>query len=373
MLRGIGACLPLPFLEMTSGLSAPSKEPVRLIWLYSASGMWMPEFTPKTTGSGSEWELSQILAPLAPFKDQTNVLTGLRHANAFKPNPAIGRHALDHVCHLTGADLGRVPGISVKNSVSIDQAIGRKIGEATRIPNLSLAINTNSITYNENGSKIPSERRPEIIFDRLFGDRTKESLLVMERRFRRHKSILDDLMEQTAQLNQKLGAADRDKLDAYLTSVREVERRLQIDKKWAGKEPVRAPRDSKRPKEIPKSRGEHVRVLLDLITLALQTDQTRLVSLQLGEMGCQYPEIGAPDGYHGYTHGAGASEDARGKMIAVDKQRISHLAYFLDKLSRIPTTDEDLLYHSFHPLRLRHERNPRGRRHRSWPQRRQPA
>ena len=347
ILRSVGACLPLPFLEINQLRAATATPPVRLVWLYSASGMWMPEFTPEKTGKGEEWQLSPILTPLAPYKSQMNVLTGLRHANAFKLNPSINRHAQDHVCHLTGADLGRVPGISVKNSVSIDQAIAREIGENTRIPNLSVSISSNSISYNENGARIPSERRPDVIFDRLFGSRTQQSMEQMERRFRRHKSILDDLMDQTEQLNQKLGVADRDKLDAYLTSVRDVERRLQIEKKWAGKDPVQTPEGSKRPNAIPKSRGEEVRLLFDLITLALQTDQTRIVSFQLGEMGCQYPEIGAPDGYHGYTHGAGGSEDARKKMIAVDKQRVSHVAYFLQKLKNISVGEHDLLYHSF--------------------------
>lgn len=346
-LRGIGACLPLPFLEATSAFAATGKEPLRLVWLYSASGMWMPEFTPKGTGKGNEWELSEILSPLAQFKDRMNVLTGLRHANAFKPNPSINRHAQDHVCHLTAADLGRVPGISVKNSVSIDLALARTIGEATRIPNLSLSVNTNSITYNENGARMPSERRPEVIFDRLFGDRTQQSMAHMERRFRRHKSILDDVMDQTANLNRKLGTSDRDKLEAYLDSVREVERRLQIEKKWAGKEPVRPPEGTKRPAGAPKSRGGQVRLLFDLATLALQTDQTRILAFQLGEMGCQYPEIGAPDGYHGYTHAAGGNETARKQMVSVDKERVSHVAYFLEKLQNLPAGNENLLYHSF--------------------------
>ena len=153
-------------------------------------------------------------------------------------------------------------------------------------------------------------------------------------------------MDQTAQLNRQLGAADRDKLDAYLTSVRDVERRLHIERKWAGVDPVKAPEGTKRPPGIPSSRGRHVRLMMDLAVLALQTDQTRLATLQLGEMGCQYPEIGAPDGYHGYTHGAGGNENARKSMVAVDRERVSHVAYFLGKLDSIPAGNSSLLHHS---------------------------
>jgi len=347
VLRGLGACIPLPFLEVMASAKPTAPQPVRLLWLYTKSGAWMPDLTPAGTGSGDDWRLSPILQPLGALKSEVNVLSGLRHSNAFKPNGVLNRHAQDEVCHLTGADLGRVPGIAAKNSVSIDQVAGYHLGQRTRIPTLNVSVTPGSIAFNANGDPVPSEHRPERVFDRLFGDHTRQSLAQMERRFRQHKSILDNVLEQARRLNDRLGQADRHKLDAYMTSVRELERRIEIEKQWAGKDPVPVPEGAQRPAGIPESRANHVRLMADLVTLALQTDQTRIVTFKLGDMGCQYPEIGAPDGYHGYTHGAWTSEQQRNRMIAVDKARIEHLAYFLKRLRAIPDGDHDLLYNSF--------------------------
>jgi hypothetical protein len=344
-LCGISACIPLPFLEAMQAGAATSKEPVRLVWLYTKSGMWTPKFTP--TETGDKWQLTPILEPLADFQADVNILTGLRHANAFKPNPVVNRHGQDAVCHLTAADLGRVPGIAAKNGISIDQIAARSVGEHTRLPTLNLTIDSESISYNANGDRIPAESRPELVFDRMFGERTQQSLEQMERRFRRHKSILDDVMEQTVTLNSQLGSADRDKLDAYLTSLRDVERRMQIERRWAGVEAVAVPDGVQRPGAKPARRGDYVKVMMDLIALALQTDQTRIATFKLGAMGCQYPELGSPNTYHTYTHGAGTSEAARKNMIAVDRERIGHLAYFLGKLRDIPDGEHNLLHNSF--------------------------
>lgn len=346
VLRGLGACIPLPFLEiMATAAPAVEQRPVRLLWLYTQSGAWMDEFTP--TATGADWQLSKTLEPLAEFRSEVNVLSGLRHANAFKPNPVVNRHGQDQVCHLTGADLGRVPGISAKNSVSIDQIAGYQLGEQTRIPTLNVSVTSGSISFNANGDRVPSEHRPELIFDRLFGDRSSQSADQMERRFRRRTSILDSVGEQTARLTGRLGQADRDKLDSYMTSLREVERRIEVERRWAGKEPIPVPEGIQRPAGVPESRSRHIRLLCDLVTLALATDQTRIVTFKLGDMGCQYPEIGCPDGYHGYTHGAHGNEDQRRRMCTVDRARVEHLAYLLKQLRGTPDGEQDLLHNSF--------------------------
>ena len=199
----------------------------------------------------------------------------------------------------------------------------------------------------DTGAALPEERRPELVFDQLFGEQTRASKEQMERRFRRHKSILDDVIEQTSDLNRKLGQADRDKLDSYLSSVRQVERRLQIERKWADQGPIPTPKGAKRPSGIPAKRTDQVRVLIDLLVLALQTDQTRLVTFKLGDMGCQFPEIGASDGYHGYTHGAWGNESARNAMIKVDTHRVTQLAYLMEKLKAIPDGEHNLLRNCF--------------------------
>ena len=122
---------------------------------------------------------------------------------------------------------------------------------------------------------------------------------------------------------------------------------MQIERRWAGVEAVAVPDGVQRPGAKPARRGDHVKVMMDLIALALQTDQTRIATFKLGAMGCQYPELGSPNTYHTYTHGAGTSEAARKNMIAVDRERIGHLAYFLGKLRDIPDGEHNLLHNSF--------------------------
>ncbi|QDT38717.1 DUF1552 domain-containing protein [Stratiformator vulcanicus] len=349
VLRGSSSIIALPLLDSLASAdrgTESQQSPVRSVFLFTQSGVWMEEFTPAKTGTKSQWELSPTLEPLADLKPHVSVLSGLRHANAFKRNPVVNRHSQDNQCHLTAADLGRIPGVAARNSVSIDQVMSRSIGDKTRLPTLNLSINRSSISFSENGSASPSEHRPEIIFDRLFGERSQDSLAKLEALHRRNKSILDSVSEQTSSLNRRLGQSDREKLDEYLFQVREVEQRLAIEREWASKGPVPAPAGATAPKGVPKSRNEHVRTLMDLIVLALQTDQTRIVTFWLGEMGCQYPEIGCPDGYHGYTHGATGSEVARSKMVAVDRQRVDHFAYLLEKMRNVDEGGHDLLYHS---------------------------
>ena len=342
-LIGLGATIPLPYLHSLD--KKGTQAPVRLIYLFTKSGMWTDAFTPKSTGKN--WEITPILKPLEKFRSEVSVLSKLRHLNAYKPNPIVNRHGQDQVCHLTAADLGRIPGIAAKNSISIDQMIARQIGENTRIPTLNLSVDGSSIAFNGNGDKVPSENRPDIIFNRMFGDKTAQSVANMEKRFRREKSVLDNVLAQTKKLNQKLGKDDREKIEAYLTSIREVERRLQIEKKWAAKGPVKVPAGVKKPGGIPKKRTDHIKMMMDLITLALQTDQTRIVTLKLGDMGCMYPEIGASDGYHGYTHGAGGNEDQRNKMIKVDTHRVGYMAYLMEKLKSVKEGNKNILYNSF--------------------------
>lgn len=346
-LRQLGACISLPFLESMLPRSIYAAEatrpPVRLVWLYAMSGMWMPSFKPEKTGR--DFALTPTLEPLAPLREHVNVLTGLLHANAFLRNPATGRHGQDPLCHLTAADLGRVPGVASQNSISIDQIAAQLLGEFTRIPSLALgAERSGTINFTSTGSPIPLDWNPWQVFQRLFAGTSVEDKKKAEERFLQKKSILDGVVTDTQRLNARLGASDRAKVDEFLNNVREVERRAEVARKWADVPLPKLPDGIKPPpQETPeRKRGEHIRLLLDLIVLALQTDQTRVATAMIGYMGCSYPEIGCPDGYHGYTHHDNKA-DKQQAMAKVDRARVGHVAYFLEKLNAIREADGSTL------------------------------
>ncbi len=348
--RTAGALITLPFLEAmipstASAADSPAgARPVRLLWLHSESGIWMPHWKPAITGP--EYTLTPTLEPLASYRADVSVLSGLSHANAFKRNAQAGRHVQDAMCHLTGADLGGTPGVVVKNGVSVDQVAAESIGERTRVPVLNLSIDRNAtMSFAAGGTPVPVDWDPREIFARLFADNSPEAKKLAEARYHQQRSVLDEALAATRDLSAKLGANDRHKLDEYLTNVREVERRATVARAWADRPAVPAPNGTKPPGPPPdKDRTAYIRLLMDLLVLALQTDQTRLATLRLGFMGCMYPDIGCPDSYHNYTH-HDFKADKQAAMAKVDQHRITHLAYFLGKLKAVKEGEHDLLHH----------------------------
>lgn len=347
-LRGAGVLIALPLLEsmmprrLLGAATAPPKPPVRLVFIHTESGMWMETFTPRTTGPG--YALTPTLEPLAPFRNDFTVCTGLFHAAAFKRN-ACGRHCQDTTCFLTGADLGAVPGVPTRNSVSVDQVAVRHLGDRTRFPHLHFSPGgIGSIVHSETGTPIPAETNPEAAFRRLFTDSSPEARTEAKRRLALNQSVLDDVLGAARNLERRLGNEDRAKVDEYLTHVREVERRTQVAGKWLDQPAPAVPAGAKAPSPN-GTRTERIRALLDVAALALQTDQTRVVTLQIGGMGCMYPEIGAADSYHNYTH-HDFKADRIAAMQKVDRHRVGHVAHFLSRLKSAREGDRDLLFHS---------------------------
>jgi hypothetical protein len=343
LLRGTaGAAVALPLLDAMAPARAAEKPPVRLVWVHTESGMWMPNYKPKKTGK--DFDLTPTLEPLAPFKGELTVLSGLFHANAFKRNPQAGRHSQDGMCHLTGADLAGTPGVAVRNTVSVDQVAAEAVGERTRLPSLGLTVDRGgTLSYTPSGTPVPAEWDPRAVFNQLFGGNTPEARKRAEERFKRNTSVLDDVLESTRDLSGKLGANDRQKLDEYLATVREVERRARVARAWADKPAVVPPAGAKDPGPPPeKDRTAYVRVLLDTLVLALRTDQTRFATARIGFMGCAYPDIGLPDSYHGYTH-HDLKPEKQQAMARIDRHRVGLFAEFLGKLKAVREGDGTLL------------------------------
>lgn len=350
LLRGTGICLGLPWLEAmtqeTNSVHATNESqssPVRCLWLHTESGMLMEKYKPSSLGG--DFTLSPTLEPLAKYKSQLSVLTGLYHENAFRRNPQTGRHVQDTICHLTGADLGGTPGVAVRNSISVDQVAAQSIGEQTRIPVLNLSPSRSGyLAFSPSGTGIPNQWNPKNIFTQLFADPSPEAKREMEKRFQQKTSILDGISDATRRLESKISQGDRHKLEEYMTQVRSVERKLKLSERWAAMPPIQVPAGAVAPQGDPpeSNRRAHIRLLIDMLVLALQTDQTRFATLQLGFMSCRYPEDGLGESYHYYTHSDGLADRLEG-MARMDRIRIEHLAYFLDKLSLIEEQGVPLL------------------------------
>ena len=207
-LRGAGALVALPFLEamvprhLLGAVADPAKPPVRLVFIHTESGMWMETFTPKTTGTG--YALSPTLEPLAAFKENFSVCSGLFHAAAFKRN-ACGRHCQDTTCFLTGADLGATPGVPTRNTASVDQVAVRRLGEHTRFPHLHFSPGgIGSIVHSETGTPIPAETDPRAAFNRLFSDNSPQARAEAGRRLALNRSVLDDILGASHDLEKRI-------------------------------------------------------------------------------------------------------------------------------------------------------------------------
>lgn len=368
-LRSLGSLVSLPFLEcmIPAGLraAAATKPPVRLVWFYAGSGMFMPAYRPALAGRAwhaakefhpaagimSNFKMAEevkplsTLEPLLPFKDDVGILSGLLHQGAFTRG-SIGRHGQDPMCHLTAVDLFRIPGVASRNGVSIDQVAARHLGQHTRIPSLALTHDRNlTINYTDTGTPIPADWIPADVFKRLFTGPSAADKAMAETRFLQKKSVLDSVLAQTARLKGSVGVTDRERLDEYLTRLREIEVRAEQSRKWEGVPLPPIPPGAKAAKEVAgaaESFGPRIRLLLDMMVLALQTDQTRVATAILGHMGDVYKEEKLQDSYHGYTH---KISEAGGQiaMASVDRLRIGHVAYLLGKMKAITEADGSTL------------------------------
>ncbi len=363
-LRGAGTALALPWLEAMlpraafarGNLSAPDPAPRRFAFLFAPNGKRMDLWTP--AAEGEAFELPPLLEPLAPWKSQLLVLTGLahRHANANGNGP--GDHARAAACFLIGVQARKTEGANLKNGVSVDQLLAERLGAETRLPSLELgtepALTSGncdsgySCAYSCNVSwKSPStpvlkEVDPRLVFERLFGsdDATPEE---RARRLALRKSILDAAGDDAQRLRARLGATDRRKVDEYLESVRALER--EIEKSEAAG-PV-APPLARPAAGVPRDLGDHLRLLSDLLVAAWQADLTRVASFMFANDGSNrsFPFLGVPDGHHETSHHGGDPGKLE-KLAKINRFHVEQLAYLLGKLAAASDGDGSLLDHA---------------------------
>lgn len=363
MLRGLGTAVTLPFLESmfpTRLLGAPAAQPKtpprRLAWLYVPNGVNMQNWTPE--GMGTDFGLSPTLKPLAPFKDKTMVISGLicDKANANGDGP--GDHARAMSAYLTGMQPRKTEGANIKIGISADQAAADKVGFLTKFPSLQLGIEEGrkvggcdsgySCAYSHNlswrGEQTPLAKdcNPQSVFDRLFsnGD-PRESAEARARRENDRKSILDFVLRDAHDIQRNLASADKQKMDEYLTSVREIELRLER----TGQEPeTPPPTGAERPMGKPRAFPDHTKLMLDMMVLAFQTDLTRIVTFPLADEGsdAKYPWAEADVPHHGTSHHQGDPEKLA--LIAkINLFHVQHFAYLLEKLDAIKEGNGSIL------------------------------
>jgi hypothetical protein len=360
-LRGAGTALALPWLEamlpraaFARGLlSAPA--PRRFAFLFAPNGKRMDQWTPAEEGPVDS--LPPLLEPLAPWRRQLLVLTGLSHAHANANGDGPGDHARSAACFLTGVQARKTEGANLRNGVSVDQLLAEKIGVETRLPSLELgtepALTSGncdsgySCAYSCNVSwKTPStpvlkEVDPRLVFERLFGsdDATPE---VRAKRLARRRSILDAAGADARRLRSELGATDRRKVDEYLESVRSVEREIEKSEAAGAVAPPLA-----RPSGVPADLGDHLRLLASLLVAAWQADLTRVASFMFANDGSNrsFPFLGVPDGHHETSH-HGNDPVKLEKLAKINRFHVEQLAFLLGKLAATEDGDGTLLDHA---------------------------
>ncbi len=343
MLRGIGATIALPLLNAmlpTSARAAAAAavaKPKRSVFLYIPNGV--NTLTWQIAKAGADYELSAPLQSLEKHRADLTPISGLHHPMV------IGKHHNCEKVWLTGAN---VPGDGgpFRNTVSADQIIAEVQGQTTRFSSLELAIEGNSLAWSPDGIQLPSERNTQTIFNTLFGVE-KDSKDVIRRRLQRRGSILDLVADDANRVNKKLGSEDRNKLDEYLTAVRQVEQRTERANSWLDvKKPEVSPADIARltRKLSMAEAGEYYRLFYDLMVLALRTDSTRVITCMIGSESqlSGIPEIGISQTRHGLSHHNGDPEQLR-RLTQTDTFLIEQLSYFLDQLKEQQEDETPLL------------------------------
>jgi len=356
-LRGMGATLALPLLDaMVPSMTAVAKtaaEPVRRLgFIYIPMGCDITRWTPRST-DGTLKILSPTLQSLEPFVDQLTVLSNMELKNAYP-----GTHATSNAAFLSAAKAKWTESTDYYLGTTADQIAAQQVGRQTVLPSLELSMDLlqtvgqcdngyacvyqNNLSWSSPTTPLPSEAHPRIVFERLFGEGGNAA----DRRaaLKRRASLLDWVRDDIARLQSTLGADDRRRVDQYLDSIREVERRIQKAEGDAGGDQLP---DLDRPVGVPASYAEHAKLMFDLQALAMQGDVTRVITFQLARETSTrtYPEIGVADPHHPLTH-HGNDPEKIARMAKINAFHVSLFAYYLEKLRSTPDGGGTLLDHS---------------------------
>ncbi len=357
LMQAAGATVALPLLDaMLPALSAAPAPVRRLGVVYHPNGMIYDKWLPK--GTGANFEISPTLSALQPFKDKLLVISGLSSDQAEALGDGGGDHSRACGAYLTGVHVKKTDS-ALENGVSMDQIIAKANEKETQLSSLQLTLDDNSLlgscdvgyscAYSSTLSwltptlPLPAENNPRVLFERMFGASDRTDSKTRAARLQQDKSLLDSVNDRVKQLQRKLGPSDNRKVDDYLTSLRDVERRIQKAEEQSTKELP----DVVKPAGIPDGFEAHVQLLYDLQLLAFQADLTRVFTFLWGreQTGRPYPQIGVPEPHHATTHHQNDPVKME-KPAKIQKYHVDLFAQFVAKLDKTRDGEGSLLDHS---------------------------
>lgn len=370
-LRGLGASVALPSLSSLGAAKAasaaaagaravtPTGAPLRMAFLYVPNGVIMDKWRPQ--GIGEDFTFNESMKSLEAFKSDLQIIKGLEQANGWAGPDGAGDHARSSATFLTGMRPRKTAGSDIKLGISVDQMAAKYVGSETRLPSLELSCDgvrkagacdsgyscayQFNISWRSATQPMTPESNPRLVFERLFGAGSNEvrSKSLAKRRAEQ-RSILDLVMEDAKALDSQLGRNDQQKLDEYMTGVREIERRIEKAESF-GPPPdpgVPAPESG-----IPSEYQEHIRLMFDMMLLAFKTDTTRISSFLLAHDGSNrnFPTVGVGDGHHNLSHHR-REQEKMDKLARIDTFYTEQLAYFLQRLKSTEDVDGNSLLHN---------------------------
>jgi hypothetical protein len=368
-LRGVGVCLALPALETflprrLTAATAPgeaaiattaSGAPLRTAFVYFPNGAIPASWAP--SGAGKDYVLSETLAPLAEVKDKIQVLGGLTDLSANGGPDGGGDHARATGTFLTGVRIKKTGGKDFHAGISVDQVMAQQVGLVAPFRSLELSCDSirnvgacdtgyacvyqHNLAWSSPTTPVTPEVNPRQLFERLFGAGTRgERKQSFQVRQEQQRSILDFVQSDALSLSNELSGRDRDKLDEYCTSVRDIEQRIEHREKFRTA-------DADAPAGMPRKFSEYVRLMYDMLHLAFQTDSTRIATFMLAGDGSNrnFSEIGISEGHHSLSHHRNDPETMK-KVAAIDRWYVQQLAYFLAKMENTKDVDGNSLLHN---------------------------
>ena len=337
-LKSVGATLALPLLDAmipaATALDKTAAKPIRRLgFVFMPMGCDQSRWTPRSEGTLDE--LSPILDSLAPIKNHLTVLTNMELANAYP-----GSHATSNAAFLSAAKAKHTEGSDYYLGTTVDQIAARQVGLATQLPSLEMSMDLmqtvgqcdngyacvyqNNLSWSSPTTPLPAEAHPRIVFESLFGEGGNAA--ERQATLRKRASLLDGFNHELSRLKRKVGPGDRARIDQYLETVREVERRIQRAEADAANTALP---DLDRPLGVPPAYADHARLMFDLQLLAFQGDVTRVITFQLARETSNrtYPEIGVPDPHHPLSH-HGNDPDKIARMAKINAFHVSLFAEF---------------------------------------------
>jgi hypothetical protein len=372
-LRGLGVALAIPAMESLwprGAWAAPVAEagrlgvtatgaPLRMAFVYFPNGALQSTWWPKEEGA-TTYEFNRTMRPLERLKPHVQVLGGLDYEGGNPGGDGAGDHARASGGFLAGVRVRKTAGADITSGVTIDQVVARQVGPATRFPSLQLSCDYQRRTgscdsgyscayqYNLSWSSpttpIPSENNPRLAFERLFGSGVHgERSANLRLRQEEQGSLLDFVLEDARAMQERLGARDRQRLDEFLTSLREIERRIQSAGRFGDTPDPKV----ETPRGIPSSFSEHIQLMFSVLLLAFQTDSTRIATFLFVNEGSNdpIPELGFPEGHHICTHHMRKPELME-KTAKVDEFYMRQFTSFLEKLEQAKDVDGQSILHN---------------------------